>query len=61
IVDVLNQDKPEHEIAADLRELDADLSRLPELYSAVFDKLAADKIISKSKYRDYLKIQAPAT
>lgn len=56
IVDILAQDKEEDEIAAHLREADAELSKFPEVATVVFDKLAKDGIIAKAKYRDYLKI-----
>lgn len=56
ITDILNQDKEEVDIAADLRTANEELSKFEALFSLVFDKLAKEKIISKSKYRDYLKI-----
>jgi phage recombination protein Bet len=57
IVDLLNQDKETHEIAADLRQYDTEaLQPFPELYSCVLDKLAREKIITKSKWKEYLKI-----
>jgi phage recombination protein Bet len=56
IVDVLNLDKPEEEIAATLREVDAELNKFPEMYQVVCDKLAKEKIIAKAKYKEYLKI-----
>lgn len=59
ITDVLNQDKEEHAIAADLREMDRKLNEFEDLYQVVFDKLAKDGIISKKNYRKYLTIQAP--
>jgi len=59
ITDILNQDKEEWEIAAQLRETNADLSQFPDLFSVVFDCLASEKIISKSNYRKYLEIRAP--
>lgn len=59
ITDVLNQDKEEHQIAADLRELDVKLNEFQELYEVVFDKIAKEGIISKKNYRKYLTIQAP--
>lgn len=59
ITDILNQDKQEHEIAADLRDVDAELSKFDALYVEVFDTLAQRKIITKSAYRKYLAIQAP--
>lgn len=61
IADLLNQDKPEHEIAAQLREYDAQLSKFPELCSVVFDKLAERGVIKKSAYKAYLKVEAPET
>lgn len=60
IVDILNQDKEEYEIAADLREVDRKLNEFEDLYQVVFDKLAKDGVISKRNYRKYLTIQAPA-
>lgn len=59
ITDCLSQDKEEHAIAADLRELNMELSKYPELYTVVFDQLAARKIITKSKFKEYLKVEAP--
>jgi phage recombination protein Bet len=56
IADVLAQDKDETEIAAELREIDAELNRTHELYIRVLDKLAHDKIISKGKWREYLNV-----
>jgi phage recombination protein Bet len=56
IADVLAQDKQEVDIAADLREVDAELDKLPELKQSVFDGLAARGIIKKAKYREYLKV-----
>lgn len=57
IVDLLNQDKDENAIADDLRNYEAEkLQPFPELYIAVQDKLARDRIISKADWRKYLKI-----
>jgi phage recombination protein Bet len=56
ITDTLNQDKEEADIAADLREINTNLSQFPDLFTMVLDKLAADKIISKANYRKYLAI-----
>lgn len=55
ITDILNQDKDEKEIAADLRNANEELSRFPELFQVVFDRLASQKIISKANYRKYLE------
>lgn len=59
IADILNQDKEEYEVAAQLREVDVELSKFPEMAVMVFDKLAQEGVITKSGYRDYLKIQPP--
>lgn len=56
ITDILNQDKQEHEIAIDLREMDIELSKFPELATAVFDGLASRGVITKANYRKYLKV-----
>lgn len=56
IVDTMNQDKDEHNIARDLVEIDIELNKLPDLYTMVQDKLASEKIISKAKWREYLKL-----
>jgi phage recombination protein Bet len=56
ITDILNQDKEEPAIAADLREANIELSKFPELFTCVFDKLASEKIISKAAYRKYLTV-----
>lgn len=57
IVDLLNQDKETHEIAEDLRQYETEaLQPFSELYTCVLDKLAREKIITKTKWKDYLKI-----
>lgn len=56
ITDVLAQDKDEFGIAADMRAIDAELSKFDALYCTVFDELAKRKIISKAKYREWLKV-----
>lgn len=61
LTDVMAQDKPEFEIAADLREQDEHLQKFPDLYTTVMDALAARGIITKANYRKYLKIEAPAS
>ncbi len=60
IVDILNQDKEEHEIAEYLRQYAAEkLNPFPELYIVVQDKLAKENVISKANWRKYLAINAP--
>ena len=59
ITDVLNQDKEEYAIAADLRDANARLSVFPDLFSVVFDQLAKRGIIAKKAFRDYLAIKEP--
>lgn len=61
ITDCMGQDKEEWQIAAELRELNTKLSQYPDLYTVVFDQLAARKIITKKKFREYLEIQEPAS
>lgn len=56
IADILEQDKDENGIAADLRELEIELNKFPELYMRVADKLAGDGVISKSNWKKYLKV-----
>ena len=56
ITDILSQDKEETAIAAQLREVNAELSKLPELFTVVLDRLAKERIISKANYRKYLNI-----
>lgn len=56
ITDILNQDKEEHVIAAQLREVNIELSKMPELFTVVCDRLAKQGIISKAKYKEYLKV-----
>lgn len=53
IVDTLNQDKDERGIAADLKEIAAELNKFPELYIRVVDELAAKKIITKANWRKF--------
>jgi phage recombination protein Bet len=57
IVDLLNQDKDEAQIAEDLRQYEVEkLMPFQELYICVQDKLARDGIISKANWKKYLKI-----
>ena len=56
VVDTLNQDKDENDIAENLRSIADELNKFPELYTAVLDKLAAEKVISKANWSKYLKI-----
>ena len=56
IIDVLAFDKQEGEIASELRDINIELSKFPELYTAVFDALKARGIITKAKFKEYLKL-----
>lgn len=57
IVDLLNQDKEEGQIADELRQYEAEkLLPFHELYICVQDKLARDGVISKANWKKYLKI-----
>lgn len=57
IVDLLNQDKEEKDIAQDCRDyVEVHLQKFNELYICVLDKLAKDKIISKTKWRELLNV-----
>jgi phage recombination protein Bet len=57
IIDLMNQDKNEAEISADLNAyVDEHLNRFQELYITVLDKLAADKIVSKANWKKYLAL-----
>lgn len=58
ITDVIAQDKDEFDIADELRDIEkAYFAGNNELYTAVFDKLAKDKIISKSAWKQYLQVR----
>lgn len=56
VVDILNSDKEENEIAEMLREHDIEMSKFPEVAIVVADKLAKDGVISKANYKKYLKV-----
>ncbi len=57
ITDVLHEDKEEMEISAALNDyVNTYLQPFPELYIQVMDKLAAEKIITKSNFKRYLKL-----
>jgi hypothetical protein len=57
ITDLLNQDKDEYGIAADLRTYEAEfLQPFPERYMRVLDSLAKSGVIKKGKFKEYLKI-----
>lgn len=64
IVDTLNADYPnddeEYDKADAIRKIEADLQKNTELYVAVFDKLAAEKIISKANWNKTIKHVRPA-
>lgn len=61
VTDILNSDKDEKDIAQDLRDYVAEyLNPFPELWMAVNDKLARDKIISKANFRKYLSLNLEA-
>jgi len=61
ITDCMAQDKDEHVIAGELRQLNTELSQYPELYSVVFDQLASRKIITKANFKKFLNIQEPSS
>lgn len=57
LTDLLNQDKDEFAIAADLRNYEAEfLQPFPERYMRVLDGLAKAGVIKKGKFKEYLKI-----
>lgn len=60
IVDTMAMDLDEYGIADKLREVSTELSQFPELYSAIFDKLAADGILTKKKWNEWLAIRRPS-
>lgn len=62
IADILNSDKEEHEIADMLRGyVDEFMQPFPELWIAVNDKLAEDKIVSKAAMRKWLSLNLQGT
>jgi phage recombination protein Bet len=57
LTDLLNQDKDEYGIAADLRAYEAEfLQPFPERYMRVLDSLGKSGVIKKGKFKEYLKI-----
>lgn len=54
IIDTLNDDKDEYDMADAIRAIDAELQKFPELYVTVFDKLSVEKIITKANWRKSL-------
>lgn len=57
IADILNEDKEEGQIAETLRQYVAEyLTGFNDLYIAVADELAAQKIIAKAAFKAYLKL-----
>jgi hypothetical protein len=57
LTDLLNQDKDEYGIAADLRNYEAEfLQPFPERYMRVLDSLAKSGVIKKGKFKEYLKV-----
>lgn len=59
ITDAMAKDADEYQIAEDLRAIDTELNKFSELYTVVLDYLAHQKIISKAKWREYLKLVRP--
>jgi phage recombination protein Bet len=60
ITDTLNSaDLDEYGIADAIRDIDAELQKFPDLYVAVFDRLAAEKIITKANWNKTLKYFDP--
>ena len=55
IVDVINADRDEYDIADKIREIADELNKFPELYTAVLDKLVAERGISKTNWKKTLK------
>lgn len=55
ITDTINMDADEYAIADAVRAIDAELQKFPDLYTAVLDKIAAEKIISKANWNKTLK------
>lgn len=53
ITDIINQDKDEFGIAADLQEAAAELNKFPDLYITVLDELARLKVITKASFRKF--------
>lgn len=56
---ILTRDADEYEIAEELRGIDAWLNKVPEMYCAVFDELAAQGVITKAQWRVFLKVEQP--
>jgi hypothetical protein len=57
IADILNEDKEEGQIAETLRQYVAEyLTGFNDLYIAVADELAAQKVIAKAAFKAYLKL-----
>jgi phage recombination protein Bet len=57
LVDLMNQDKEEKDIAEDLRQyVDEHLAKFDTLYTCVLDKLKRDGVISKGDFKKYLLI-----
>ena len=61
IVEILNQDKDDTEIADDLRaHVREHLNPKPELWISVNDELAGSKIITKAQLKAYLSLNLEA-
>jgi phage recombination protein Bet len=55
ITDLIGADKDEYDIADGVRAIGEELNKFPELYTSVLDKLAAERIITKSNWNKTLK------
>jgi hypothetical protein len=60
VKEIMDQDVDEYEHAELLREIHKELTTQTELYVAVADKLAADKIVSKAEWRKYISLKRDA-
>jgi phage recombination protein Bet len=58
IKSILDQDKEEHEIAAEMREVAAELNKHHELYICVLDELAKRDIITKKNFKKITALDA---
>lgn len=53
------QDKDDLTIADELRTIDQQLCKQPDMYSVIFDQLSSMRVISKAQYRAYLDLRDP--
>jgi hypothetical protein len=60
VKDILDSDVDEYEHAANIRTIHEQLKGRADIYVAIADELAKQKICSKAEWRNYIKLERPS-